>query len=61
VPLVLVKNTNRRSGPALEQAVLTTLDAGTAVFGLAYRQSWIRVRTETGASGWVHQSLVKAR
>lgn len=61
LPLMLNKNTNLRAGPDLTHQVLTTLEAGTAIVGYAYKEDWIRVHTEAGTIGWVHQSLVMVR
>jgi hypothetical protein len=59
--LSLTKNTNLRAGPGLSQPILMTLQQGRAIVGYAYMRSWIRVHTEDGMVGWVHQSLVRAR
>lgn len=58
LPLVVTGNSNIRSGPGLDHPVLTTLTGGTRVEGYSYRDSWVRVRLEDGADGWVFQSLV---
>jgi hypothetical protein len=61
LPLTLTKNTNLRSGPDFNHPVLATLTPGSAIVGYSYKESWIRVDTPAGMSGWVHQSLVRAR
>lgn len=61
LPLALTKNTNLRAGPDLKQKVLATLKQGTPVVGYGYKENWIRVGTDAGMTGWVHQSLVMAR
>jgi hypothetical protein len=61
LPLKLVKNTNLRGGPDLTRNVLTTLKAGALITGFSYKANWIRVDTEDGLTGWVHQTLVMAR
>jgi len=61
LPLTLTKNTNLRAGPDLNQRVLATLKRGTAVVGYGFKENWIRVETDAGMIGWVHQSLVMAR
>jgi uncharacterized coiled-coil protein SlyX len=59
--LKLTRNTNLREGPDLTRNVLITLNAGAAIIGYSYKESWIRVDTEGGLTGWVHQTLVMAR
>ncbi len=56
--LVVTGNSNVRSGPGLDHAVLVTLAGGTRIEGYSYKDSWVRVRLEDGSDGWVHQSLV---
>ena len=61
LPLKVTKNTNLREGPGFNKNVLTTSKQGTAIIGYGYKENWIRVETEDGMTGWVHQSLVMAR
>jgi hypothetical protein len=61
LPLKLTRNTNLRQGPGLRSRVLATLKAGTVISGYAYKDSWIRVNTPAGRTGWVYRSLVMAR
>ena len=61
LPLKLTKNTNLRDGPGFNNRVLTTSKPETAIIGYGYKENWIRVETEVGITGWVHQSLVMAR
>ena len=61
LPLILNKNTNLRDGSDLAYQILVTLKAGTAIVGYAHKENWIRVQTEAGTIGWVHQSLVMVR
>ena len=61
LPLKLTKNTNLRTGPGLANTVRSTLHGGTVIVGYAYMDDWIRVETEDGQTGWVHQALVMAR
>ncbi|WP_319407227.1 SH3 domain-containing protein [uncultured Desulfosarcina sp.] len=61
LPLKLIKNTNLREGPDFKHKVLATLTAGASIIGYSYKESWIRVDTEDGMTGWVHQTLVMAR
>jgi uncharacterized protein YgiM (DUF1202 family) len=47
-----------RKGPALSEAVLGRLPAGTQVMGEAVSGEWVKV-TYQGLSGWVHSSLLQ--
>lgn len=57
----LIKRSNLRTGPDLSSAVERVLENGTPVVGYSHKDEWIRVRTESGEFGWVHQRLVGAR
>jgi len=59
--LKLIKRSNLRTGPDLSSAVERVLENGTPVVGYSHKDEWIRVRTESGEFGWVHQRLVGAR
>ncbi|MDH5234208.1 MAG: SH3 domain-containing protein [Gemmatimonadota bacterium] len=59
VPLSTTTRTNLRAGPSISSAIVTTVDAGTALTGLAYAQEWVRVTLDDGRTAWVHQALVK--
>ena len=61
LPLKLTKNSNLREGPDFKHKVLATLTAGASIIGYSYKENWIRVDTEDGMTGWVHQTLVMAR
>ena len=61
LPLKLTKNTNLRAGPGLAHTIRSTLESGMVIVGYAYKDDWIRIETEEGQSGWVHQSLVMVR
>ncbi len=60
LPLKLLKNTNLRVRPGLDQKIVVTLDQGTRVVGYAFKGDWIRVETRDGIGGWVFQDLVGA-
>jgi uncharacterized protein YgiM (DUF1202 family) len=47
-----------RKGPALSEAILGRLPAGTPVVGEAVSGEWVKVTYE-GLSGWVHSSLLQ--
>ncbi|NIS63710.1 MAG: SH3 domain-containing protein, partial [Gemmatimonadales bacterium] len=59
--LETLKRSNLREGPGLNRRVLFTLEEGTALTGLAYTDEWVRVRDETGRTGWIFHSLVGHR
>jgi hypothetical protein len=59
--LRVVTNSNIRTGPGLQYAVLTTLEEGTPVIGYSYKGKWIRVALKDGRRGWIDQSLVEGR
>jgi hypothetical protein len=59
--LKLIKNSNLRQGPGLDQKILATLSKGTQVTGYAYKESWVKVKTKDGLTGWLFQSLVDVR
>jgi Bacterial SH3 domain len=52
---------NVREGPGTRFAVQFTLESGAVLTGYAYADDWVRVRDETGRTGWVFQSLVNRR
>lgn len=60
LPLVVMKKSNLRSGPDINQAVLSQLEKGTSVVGYSYKGKWVRIETEAKQSGWIYQSLVSA-
>jgi len=61
LPLKLLKKSNLREGPGVEQKILGTLDKNTPVTGYSRRGDWIRVATEDGQTGWLYQSLIGSR
>jgi vacuolar-type H+-ATPase subunit I/STV1 len=61
LPLTLIKNSNLRKGPGLDEKILATLSKGTQVTGYAYKESWVKVKTKDGMTGWLFQSLVEVR
>lgn len=61
LPLKLLKNSNLRQGPGLEQIIIGTLSKGTLVVGYSHKGSWVRVETTEGMAGWLFQSLIGTR
>jgi outer membrane murein-binding lipoprotein Lpp len=61
LPLLVSQNSNVRSGPGLSHPIVRTIKSGTAVDGYSYNGTWVRVRMEDGADGWVYRSLLAAR
>lgn len=60
LPLKVIKNSNLRSGPNLNQKVVARLKEGASVVGFSYKDNWVRIETEDKKSGWIFQSLVSA-
>lgn len=61
LPLKLIKNSNLRRGPGLDEIILATLSKGTQVVGYAFKENWVKVKTKEGLTGWLFQSLVEVR
>ncbi len=61
LPLKLVKRSNLRAAPDMSSGVQNVLEKGALVIGYSHKDEWIRVNTEAGISGWIHQSLVDTR
>ena len=59
--LKLLKRSNLRRSPALTAEVQRVLEKGTLIIGYSHKDEWIRVNTEDGQLGWIHQTLVDAR
>lgn len=58
--LKVLKNSNLREGPGLEQKIVGRLDEGVMVVGYAFKGGWIRVETQDGVTGWIFQALIGA-
>jgi SH3 domain-containing protein len=50
-----------REGPGTTFRVLATLESGTSLTGLSHVDQWVRVKTDSGPSGWVFWNLVQRR
>ena len=61
LPLKLIKRSNLRDEPDINSTIRRTLEKGELIVGYSHKDEWIRVNTESGDSGWIHQSLVDAR
>jgi uncharacterized protein YgiM (DUF1202 family) len=60
LPLVVMKNSNLRSGPGINQKILAQLKEGDTVIGYSYKGDWVRIETADKTTGWIFQSLVGA-
>jgi myosin heavy subunit len=61
LPLKVLKRSNLRQTPSLKSTVVETLADGTLIIGFSYKEEWVRVRAEDGASGWIFHTLVGGR
>ncbi len=61
LPLKVLKRCNFRQTPGLKGPVIEVLDEGTMIVALAHKDNWLRVHTEDGEDGWIHQSLAGIR
>jgi hypothetical protein len=57
--VISVKLANMRGGPGEQYNVIGRLALGTVVMQLDASDDWIKIRTESGEHGWVHNSLVR--
>lgn len=57
---VLKEDCNLREGPGFQYKVIGRLSKNALVIGFSYKESWIRVETEAGTSGWVFRTLLGA-
>jgi len=58
--LLVLKNSNLREGPSLNDEIIGNLNRDEAVIGHSFKENWIHVETAAGQTGWVFQSLVRA-
>lgn len=60
VPIKLKASTkgNIREGPGTNFPVAFSADAGSALTAYSYADEWIRIRDDSGKSGWIHRTLV---
>ena len=57
---VLKEDCNLREGPGFQYKVIGRLSKNALLIGFSYKESWIRVETEAGTSGWVFRTLLGA-
>jgi hypothetical protein len=57
--VISVKIANMRDGPGSSYHVIEKLSLGTVVVHLESTENWVKIRTESGKHGWVHNSLVR--
>lgn len=57
--VVSVAVANYREGPGTEYGVVGQLPRGTVVVELAQSDEWMQVKMRSGATGWVHASLIR--
>jgi DNA repair exonuclease SbcCD ATPase subunit len=57
--IVAVSRANMRDGPGSKFKVIDGLDYGTVVVQLESKNDWCKVRTNSGKSGWIHNSLIR--
>jgi len=60
VPIKL-KTTSRgnvREGPGTNFAVSFMAEPGSSITGYSYADEWVRIRDDSGRTGWIHQTLV---
>jgi hypothetical protein len=60
VPLTTTAAANLREAPSGAAAVVSRVNAGTALTAYSYEQEWLKVATAEGVSAWVHQSVVRS-
>ncbi len=61
LPLKILKRCNFRQAPDLKGQIIEVLAEGTLIVAFAHLDNWLRVGTEDGRAGWVHQSLAGVR
>ena len=57
--VISVRIANMRDGPGSTYRVIDKLVLGTVVVHLESSENWIKIRTESGKNGWVHDSLIR--
>lgn len=57
--VIVVSKANLRSGPGSKYEVIAKLIYGTVILETDTAEEWSKVRTQSGISGWVHNSLIR--
>jgi septal ring factor EnvC (AmiA/AmiB activator) len=57
--IVVVFRANVRTGPGLNYRVVSKLEYGSIIVQLDMETDWSRIRTQSGQTGWVHNSLLR--
>lgn len=52
-------NVNLRSKPSLESKIVAVLKDNEKLYVSSYDSGWVKVKTEDGYSGWVHENYIK--
>jgi hypothetical protein len=52
---------NVREGPGSGFNVLFTLEAGVPIVGYSYVEQWVRIKDDSGRTGWIYQTLIGRR
>ena len=58
---VTVAATNLRSGPTLQDPILTVLPKGEEVQRIDQKESWTKVQTSEGKTGWVFSEFLRLK
>ena len=61
VPLRVLRTSNLRRGPGINNEIVAKLVQGASLIGYSYKGQWVRVTVEDGTSGWIYQTLVGGR
>jgi cell division septum initiation protein DivIVA len=56
--IIIVTTANLRDGPGSKYEVIAKLSYGTVILQTEVNKDWSKVRTKSGVSGWVHNSLI---
>ena len=57
--IVTVTTANLRKGPGSKYKVIAKLSYGTIIVETEVDNGWSKVRTDTGVTGWIHNSLIQ--
>ena len=60
LPLKVLKKSNVREAPGIDEKVVALLEPGSLVTGYGYKDSWVQIETQVGVVGWIFQTLVTA-